>query len=104
MWNIQTQQFLLKSELRRYQVEVAVSEYSIEEENRILTQMRRDGIRGYIIWPVKDGDDRLLSQLSTATPIVLLDRPVPGLHVPYVTSNNYAGGLQAMEHLIRALI
>lgn len=31
---------------------------------------------------------------------MLLDRPVSQLHLPCVSSNNYAGGIQAMDHLI----
>src|SRR5690606_27200150 len=32
-------------------------------------------------------------------PMVLMDRPVNGVVLPCVTSNNYEGGLLAMEHL-----
>ena len=84
-----------------YRVQVAASEYSIEEENRVLGQMRDDGVRGYIIWAIhSDNRPRLLSQLSQSVPTVLLDRPMAQLHLPCVTSNNYMGGMQAMEHLI----
>lgn len=86
---------------KAYRLEVASTEYSIEEQTRVLKRMRDDGIHGCVIWAVK-GTDNLgfLSQLSKSVPIVLLDRPVPRLHLPCVTSNNYAGGLQAMEYLI----
>jgi GntR family transcriptional regulator, arabinose operon transcriptional repressor len=86
---------------RNYRVQVAASEYSIEEENRVLQQMRDDGVRGYIVWAVQsDNSQRFLSELSQSVPIVLVDRPVSQLHLPCVTSNNYDGGMQAMEHLI----
>jgi DNA-binding LacI/PurR family transcriptional regulator len=85
---------------RNYRVQVAASEYSIEEENRVLQQMRDDGVRGYIVWAVQsDNSQRFLSQLSQSTPVVLGVRPVSQLHLPCVTSNNYDGGMQAMEHL-----
>jgi GntR family transcriptional regulator of arabinose operon len=83
-----------------YRVQVAGSEYSIAEENRVLLEMQRDGLAGYIVWAVQsEKHDRLISELSQSTPTVLLDRPVSGLHLPCVTSNNYAGGMQAMSHL-----
>lgn len=84
-----------------YRVQVAGSEYSIAEENRVLQQMHDDGVAGYIVWAVQsDNHDRLLSELSSTVPTVLLDRPVSQLHLPCVSSNNYSGGMQAMNHLI----
>ncbi|MCC7451421.1 MAG: GntR family transcriptional regulator [Anaerolineae bacterium] len=84
-----------------YRVQVAASEYSIAEENRVLRHMYDDAVQGFIIWAVHcDSSPRLLSQLSQSVPTVLLDRPLPQLHLPCVTSNNYMGGMQAMQHLI----
>lgn len=85
---------------RGYRVEVACSEYSVLEENRVLRQMRDDGVSGCIVWAVKGEGDRLIGRLPRSIPTVLIDRPVPPLHLPCVTSNNYAGGMQAMDHLI----
>ncbi|MBX3083898.1 MAG: GntR family transcriptional regulator [Anaerolineae bacterium] len=84
-----------------YRVQVAGSEYSVAEEDRMLNEMRTDGVVGYIVWAVEsDNHERLLSQLSESVPTVLLDRPVAQLHLPCVSSNNYVGGMQAMTHLI----
>lgn len=84
-----------------YRVQVAGSEYSIAEEDRVLHRMQKDGIAGYIVWAVQsDNHERFLSQLSESVPTVLLDRPVAQLHLPCVSSNNYVGGMQAMNHLI----
>lgn len=82
-------------------VQVASSEYTVEEEDRVLHQMNEDGVRGYIIRPVQSSrDDRLITRIASATPTVLLDRPVPTLHVPCITSHNYAGAMEAMQHLL----
>ena len=43
---------------------------------------------------------RLLGSPEFRLPVVLMDRPVNGIVLPCVCSNNYEGGLQAMEHLI----
>ncbi len=84
-----------------YYVQLACSEYSIAEENRVLWQMREDGVCGWIVWGMKsDGEQRLLASLAQSMPVVLIDRPVDDLKLPCVTSNNYSGGLQAMQHLI----
>lgn len=84
-----------------YGVQVAGSEYSVIEEERALRGMQNNGVLGCIVWAVHhDGQERLLERLSRSTPLVLLDRPVVPLRAPCVTSNNYAGGRQAMSHLI----
>jgi GntR family transcriptional regulator of arabinose operon len=85
---------------RGYRVEVACTEYSVQEENRVLRQMYDDGVSGCIVWAVKGTGDRLIGRPPRSIPMVLIDRPVPLLHLPCVTSNNYAGGMQAMDHLI----
>lgn len=89
--------------LRRqgYSVHVAGTEYSLQEETRLLQQMRLDGVSGCIMWAMHStSTNPLLTTTGDAMPIVLIDRPVRGTRLPCVTSNNYSGGRQAMEHLI----
>lgn len=84
-----------------YSVRVASTEYSEDEEDRILQQMVKDSICGCILWAVKGSPQtRYISKLGGEMPIVLIDRPMPGLKLPCVTSNNYVGAMQAMQHLI----
>ncbi len=89
--------------LRRqgYSVHLAGTEYSLDEENRLLRQMRTDGMRGCIVWAMRSTTtDRLLATIGADMPVVLIDRPVPGVALPCITSNNYMGGRQAMQHLL----
>ncbi len=84
-----------------YSVHLAGTEYTVEEENRVLRQMQQDGIRGCIVWAMRSASSaRLLSTIGQEMPIVLIDRPMAGVSLPCVTSNNYMGGRQAMQHLI----
>ncbi len=84
-----------------YHVQVAGSEYKVEEEDRVVQRMHKDGVLGFIAWAAHSDDhERLLSELSKSVPTVLLDRSIARLHLPCVSSNNYAGGMQAMTHLI----
>jgi GntR family transcriptional regulator of arabinose operon len=86
---------------RGYSVRVASTEYSIDEENRVLRQMVDDGVCGCILWGVKGSSGgRYLSQIVGKFPVVLIDRTLEGLRLPCVTSNNYAGGMQVMKHLL----
>jgi GntR family transcriptional regulator, arabinose operon transcriptional repressor len=86
---------------RGYSVQVASTEYSLEQENRILRQMVDDGVCGCILWGVKGPNEgRYLAQIVGKFPVVLIDRTLDGLSFPCVSSNSYAGGMQAMRHLI----
>lgn len=89
--------------LRRegYHVQFASTDRSIEEENRLIRDFIDDGIGGIILVPSRGSlQGRMLGELTSTIPIVLMDRPINGLVLPCISSNNYAGGLQAMEHLI----
>jgi DNA-binding LacI/PurR family transcriptional regulator len=89
--------------LRRngFTVHLSATEYRVDEENRLLQQMLDDGVRGCILWAMNaPHSDRLLKTVGQEMPIVLIDRPVKGIKLPCVTSNNYMGGRLAVEHLI----
>ncbi len=85
-----------------YGVLFACTERDVDEENRLLREMCDDGVAGLLIWPaitpVTNG--RYLLTAQSRLPIVLLDRPLPGLALPCVTSHNYLGGMEATHHLL----
>lgn len=84
-----------------YSVQLASTEYDVREENRVLARMQTDGMAGCMVWAVRDtSGERRLPALAQTMPIVLMDRPLAGIALPCVTSNNYMGGQQAMAHLL----
>ena len=84
-----------------YRVQFANTDRNIEEENRLLKALVKDGATGCLLVPGSRGTAaHWLASGECRLPIVLMDRPINGLVLPCVTSNNYEGGLQAMEHLI----
>jgi DNA-binding LacI/PurR family transcriptional regulator len=84
-----------------YRLLFAQSERRIEEENRLIRSMCAEGVSGVLLWPViENRRDRYLLDPACSVPVVLLDRPVPGAALPCVTSRNYDGALQAMNHLL----
>lgn len=84
-----------------YRVQFATTDRNIDEENRILRQMSDDGISGIILVPVRSSiQNRVLTSPGLRLPLVLMDRPLSGIVLPCISSNNYVGGLQAMQHLI----
>lgn len=83
-----------------YTVQFASTDRDISEENRLLSELA-DVVAGMILVPVRwPTNDRILGSERLNIPIVLMDRPLTGAALPCVTSNNYAGGLQAVTHLI----
>lgn len=90
---------------RGYYVQLACTDYDIAEEDRLLAQMKADGVRGCIAWAARSTPaaqpHRLIARPAETPPIVLIDRPIPNAGRACVTSNNYMGGLQAMRHLLR---
>jgi len=87
-----------------YRLLFAQSERRIEEENRLIRTMCAEGVAGILLWPVTDNRNssrRFVTDPSCSVPVVLLDRPIPGVGLPCITSQNYDGALQAMRHLLK---
>ena len=83
-----------------YTVQFASTDRDVDEENRLLRKFADDGIGGVILVPARGSmKGRALSSNELGIPIVQMDRPLNGIVLPCVASNNYAGGLQAMKHL-----
>ena len=84
-----------------YRLLFAQSERRITEENRLIRSMCEEGAAGILLWPVGEyTQDRYVYHPECSVPIVLLDRPIRGANLPCVTSQNYDGARQAMEHLL----
>lgn len=84
-----------------YSVQFASTDRDVHEENRLLEEFINDGICGVILVPVRgSAQQRVLTSTKMSIPAVLIDRPLNGVVLPCVSSNNYAGGLQAMNHLL----
>lgn len=77
---------------------------SMENENNqatgIATLLSRR-VDGIIAAPC-GSDPSLFEEINRKTlPIILIDRSFEGAQLPYVTTNNYSGGVKATEELIR---
>ena len=84
-----------------YAVQFASTDREINEENRILQELVNDEVRGIILVPARGSlQGRMLASNELGVPVVQMDRPLNGIVLPCVASNNYIGGLQAMEHLV----
>ena len=73
-----------------------------EEELRILADLVKDDIAGIMLWPRPSGEREVNRVLyaQLILPTILIDRPIPGLNqIRCVTSDNYGGAAQLMQHL-----
>lgn len=84
-----------------YRVQFANTDRNIDEENRLLKGLVAANASGCLLVPGSRGTaPHWLASGECKLPVVLMDRPINGIVLPCVTSNNFEGGLQAMEHLI----
>lgn len=84
-----------------YTLAIRQSDGLQESEAQAIADLQANGVGGLIIWPV-DGEyyNPAIIRLSTEKfPTVLVDRNLPGIPLPAVTSDNRAGGLQAARCL-----
>ncbi len=85
---------------RGYTLQFATTDRDIDEENTIVQQLIDDGVQGVILVPVRGAAHNRRIATDPGIPIVLMDRPLNGAVLPCISSNNYAGGWQAMRHLL----
>ena len=84
-----------------FRVQFASTDRDIDEENRLLRLLMQEAAIGCILVLSRGTTAaRLLASGEFKLPVVLMDRPLNGVVLPCITSNNYEGGWQAMEHLI----
>ena len=85
-----------------YRVIFSTSDSKLAEEDRLLRQLQREHVAGYLLWPVMgDNPERAaLDLLRAKEHVVLMDRPLPWVDVDLVISDNFNGGYTATQHLI----
>lgn len=91
------------SEAHRNGYTTIVTDSMENEDNQkaniaMLLSRRVDGI---IAAPCGDNPELLEEINKTNIPVVLVDRPFKDSHLPHVTTNNYSGGFEATNALIR---
>lgn len=76
----------------------SLDEVSTEAEFlKLLAGRKADGI---IIAPAGKKCDHITEADQQGIPLVIIDRFLPGTKLPYVTTDNYAGAMMAVEHII----
>lgn len=83
-----------------YSVIVCDSQDTEGLEIESLELLRGRGVEGIVLCPVGRSAEHLARFEQDASPMVLVDRYFPGLQLPYVVSDNFAGARDAINHLI----
>jgi LacI family transcriptional regulator len=84
-----------------YSIVLCDSEESTDMEKSLIKIMLEHKVDGLIISPVGLNATHLMELYNRKIPIVLLDRYFPNVNIPYVTSNNYQGAVEAVSLLIQ---
>jgi LacI family transcriptional regulator len=83
-----------------YSVIVCDSQETEKLEIESLALLRGRGAEGIVLCPVGRSAAHLAKFEDGNPPLVLADRYFPGLRLPYVASDNFAGAKEATAHLI----
>lgn len=73
---------------------------SVAQQDRFVQATRSMNVDGVILNPQGDGSGAIGNLIADGTPTVFVDRTVPGIDVPAVTSDPTVGVREAVEHLV----
>ncbi|MFB5189287.1 GntR family transcriptional regulator [Alicyclobacillus fastidiosus] len=94
-----TEQILNK---RGMSIVLAASYGSQQNEQACIHRLVECGVKGLIVLPVNGPyyNDAILSLRVDRFPVVLVDKSLPGIPLPYVTSDNYGAAKELTDYLI----
>jgi LacI family transcriptional regulator len=69
-------------------------------EFELLNLLAGRKVDGVIIAPVGQNAQHVKNMQDTGMPVIVIDRYFPGIPIPYITTDNYAGSFDAVEHMI----
>jgi LacI family transcriptional regulator len=83
-----------------YTLLLANSDETPAREERMLSTLRAEGVAGIVFVPISGRKGRYQHLLTSALPLVAVDREPAGFRVDLVTVANTEGSRRAVEHLI----
>jgi LacI family transcriptional regulator len=76
------------------------SDDDIKVEKKSILWLQNWMVDGIIIAPIGLESEHLVKASKGGTPVVLIDRYFEGIDLPYISSNDYEGALEANQYLI----
>jgi len=83
-----------------YNIFLCNSNDDLKVEKKSVALLQNWMVDGIIIAPIGLEADHLLEASNRGTPLVLIDRFFEGVDLPYISSNDYEGSLEANQYLI----
>lgn len=82
-----------------YSILLCNTESTLELESNFLQYLNNKGLDGLVLVPANSVERTL--PLFATTPIILMDRRVDGLDLPFISVNNYKGSQMAVSYLLQ---
>lgn len=94
--------WIIENEARKhnYNIFLCNSNDDIKIEKKTVQLLQNWMVDGIIMVPIGLEYEHLIKATKKGTPIVLIDRFFEDVHLPYVTSNDYEGAVEAIQYLI----
>jgi LacI family transcriptional regulator len=77
------------------------SDEKADKEKSLIQMLRDRQVDGLIISTTLSNNDDIQALQAENFPLVLIDRFVPNQSTPFVTADNYGGGVSAVDHLVK---
>ncbi|MGE5550550.1 MAG: GntR family transcriptional regulator [Bacteroidota bacterium] len=87
---------------RKYRLLSSVSEFNLEREADLIRGLLQDGVTNLILYPVdSEATTKVVEEVcAKGMKVVVIDRRLNKLAMPFVGSDNYNAGYQITKHLI----
>ena len=83
-----------------YNIFLCNSNDDLKIEKKCITLLQSWMVDGIVIAPLGLESEHLVKASKSGTPLVLIDRYFEGVNLPYITSNDFEGSLEATQYLI----
>lgn len=83
-----------------YRIVYCSTENDPEKGKELIRMLTHQQVDGYLITPTPGMENDINNLIKNNKPVVLMDRFLPGLDVPFTLVDNYAGVKLGMEHLL----
>src|SRR6185437_16895697 len=92
----------IENEARKhnYNIFLSNSNDDIKVEKKSIMLLQNWMVDGIIIAPIGLENEHLIKASKRGTPLVLIDRFFEGIDLPYISSNDYQGSIEANQYLI----
>ena len=92
----------IEFESRRYGYSIILCDSLDNEgtEKELLQLLADRKVDGIILAPVGKNSDHITEFMEQRIPVIIIDRYLPGTGLPFITTDNYTGAFEAVEHMI----